>query len=169
MINFLIKLILNLKPDIVQTLLVHADLIGGLASKLAGVKKIIWNVRYSNFEIGKAKLKTIFIIKILAKFSYFLPSRIIINSKRAKKLYVKIGYDKKKLNFIPNGYDFSILKIKKFEKINFKKKIKIKKFIPLIGNVVRYDPQKDHFNLLKALHLLHSNNVNFFVYLLELI
>lgn len=159
---FLIKLISSIKPDLVQTLLIHADLIGGLASKLAGVKKIIWNVRYSNFEIGKAKFQTIVIIKILAKISSMLPSRIVINSKKAKKLYIKIGYDKKKLNFIPNGFDLSLLKIKKSEKISFRKKNKIKKFTPLIGNVARYDPQKDHFNLLKALHLIRSNNIDFY-------
>ena len=42
----LIKLIRFLKPDIVQTWLVHADFIGGIAARLSGVKKIIWNVRY---------------------------------------------------------------------------------------------------------------------------
>ena len=44
---------------------------------------------------------------------------------------------------------------------------KIKKNIPIIGNVGRYDPQKDHLNLLKALSLIRSRNINFFVYLLD--
>ena len=38
------------KGDVVQTWLIHGDLIGGLAAKLSGHKNIIWNVRYSNLE-----------------------------------------------------------------------------------------------------------------------
>ena len=53
---FLIKLLHSLKPDVVQTWLVHADFIGGIAARLVGIKNIIWNIRYSNFEVGKAKL-----------------------------------------------------------------------------------------------------------------
>ena len=52
------------------------------------------------------------------------------------------------MKFIPNGYDLSILKINKTQKLNFKKKIKVRKKIPLIGKVARYDALKDHSNLL---------------------
>ena len=102
---YLIKLLRILKPDIAQTWLVHADLIGGIASRIAGVKNIIWNIRYSNLEIRKAKLTTILIIKLLAKLSYFIPKLIIIVSKKAKKVYEFEGYHKKKIKVIANGYD----------------------------------------------------------------
>lgn len=157
----LIKLIRFLNPDIVQTWLVHADFIGGIAARLSGVKKIIWNVRYSNLEFGKTKIITILIIKILAKLSFIIPQSIIIVSKRAIKIYENEGYDKKKFIFIPNGYDLSILKPNEFEKISFKKNNNIPTNIPLIGNVARYDPKKDHLNLLKALLTIQSKKINF--------
>ena len=156
-----IKLLRFLKPDIVQTWLVHADFIGGIAARLAGINNIFWNIRYSNIKIGKAKLTTVIIIKILSILSYFIPKFIITVSKKAKKIYEKIGYNGKIIKFIPNGYDLSILKINKHQKTNFKKKIKIKKEIPLIGKVARFDPQKDHLNLLSALSLIRSKNINF--------
>jgi glycosyltransferase involved in cell wall biosynthesis len=159
---FLVKLLRSLKPDIVQTWLVHADFIGGIAARLAGINNILWNVRYSKIEIGKAKLTTILIIKLLSILSNLIPKFIITVSKKAKKIYEIIGYNKKIFKFIPNGYDLSILKVNKFQQINFRKKIKIKKQIPLIGNVARYDPQKDHSNLLNALSLIRSKNINFF-------
>tara|TARA_Y100000768_G_scaffold388577_1_gene385315 strand:- start:1886 stop:3016 length:1131 start_codon:yes stop_codon:yes gene_type:complete len=159
---FLIKMLHSLKPDMVQTWLIHADFLGGIAARLVGIKNIIWNIRYSNFEIGKAKLMTVLIIKILAKLSFYIPQLIIINSKRAKKIFVIEGYCKEKLKFIPNGFDLSILKPQKFQKIRFQKKIKIKKFLPLIGNVSRYDKKKDHLNLLNALSIIRSKNINFF-------
>ena len=159
---FLIKLLQSLKPDIVQTWLVHADFIGSIAARLAGIKKILWNVRYSNIEIDKSKLTTILIIKTLAKLSYIIPEIIVINSKKAKKIYESKGYDKRKLKFIPNGYDLSNLKGSEVQKIDFQKKIKIKKQIPLIGYVARYDPLKDHLNLLNALSLIRLKGKDFF-------
>ena len=159
---FLIKLLRSLKPNIVQTWLVHADFIGGIAARIAGINNILWNVRYSNIQLGKAKLTTILIIKILTILSYLIPKFILSVSKKAKKIYEVKGYNKKILKFIPNGYDLSILKVNKIEKKKFKEKIKIKKQIPLIGNVARYDPQKDHLNLLNALSLIRSKNINFF-------
>jgi glycosyltransferase involved in cell wall biosynthesis len=159
---FLIKLISSIKPNIVQTWLVHADFIGGIAARLVGIKNVIWNIRYSNIEIGKSKLSTILILRILSKLSFIIPLFIITVSKRAIKIYEKKGYDKKKLKFIPNGYDLSILKVNKIQKRNFKKKINIKKQIPIIGNVARYDPQKDHLNLLYALSLIRLKNIDFF-------
>ena len=159
---FLIKLLQSLKPDIVQTWLVHADFIGSIAARLAGIKKILWNVRYSNIEIDKSKLTTILIIKVLAKLSYIIPEIIVIVSKKAKKIYESKGYDKRKLKFIPNGYDLSNLKSSKGQKIDFQEKIKIKKRIPLIGYVARYDPLKDHLNLLNALSLIRLKGKDFF-------
>ena len=127
---FLIKLLRSLRPEIVQTWLVHADFLGGIASKLAGIKNILWNVRYSNIEIGKAKFTTILVIKILSILSYIIPKFILVVSKRAKKIYEIEGYNKKILKFIPNGYDLSILKINNTLKKTFKKKLElIKKYL----------------------------------------
>ena len=159
---FLIKLLKSLKPQIVQTWLVHADFIGSIAAYIAGVKKIVWNVRYSKIEVNKSKLTTVFIIKILAILSYRLPKLIVVVSKKAKNIYKIIGYDKNKLKYIPNGYDLSLLKDNKYQKFEFKKKFKIKKKVPLIGYVSRYDPLKDHSNLLKALSLIRLRNIDFF-------
>ena len=159
---YLINLIRSIKPNIVQTWLVHADFIGSIASRLAGIKNIVWNVRYSKIQIGKAKLATILIIKLLSRLSYLLPKLIIIVSKKAKKIYEIEGYDKRKFKFIPNGYDLSILKVNKIKKINFQKKTKI----PRIGYVARYDLLKDHLNLLKALALIRLKDIDFFCVLI---
>ena len=159
---YLLKLLRSLKPNVVQTWLVHADFIGGIAARLVGIKNIFWNIRYSNFKTGKTSLTTILIVKILAKLSFVIPKLIISVSKKAKKIYEMKGFDKKKLKVISNGYDLSILKPNKFSKINFKKKIKIKKKIPLLGNIARYDPKKDHLNLLNALSLIRLKNLDFF-------
>ena len=55
-IFLLIKLLRFLKPDIVQTWLIHGDFIGGIAAKLAGIKNIVWNIRYSRIDIKTSKI-----------------------------------------------------------------------------------------------------------------
>ena len=121
-IFYLIKLLKSLKPDLAQTWLVHADFFGGIAARIAGIKKVIWNVRYSDVELGKTKILTIFIMKILVYLSFLIPKSIIINSKRGMRIYATKGYDKKKLRLIQNGYDLSILKINKIKNKTFRKK-----------------------------------------------
>ena len=158
---FLIKLLRLIKPDIIQTWLILGDFIGGIASRLAGFKNIVWNIRYSNFEIKKVKLFNFIIIRLLTKLSYVVPKSIVVVSKKSKKLYEKKGYDKNKLQFIPNGYDLREIKKKKFKKL-----IKIKKNTPLVGYVARYDQLKDHLNLLNALSLIKMKKINFYCLLI---
>jgi glycosyltransferase involved in cell wall biosynthesis len=158
---YLVKLLGHLKPNIVQTWLVHADFVGGIAARLAGIKNIIWNIRYSKLNIGEAKFTTILILKILSILSYSIPKYIFVNSKKAKKVFETEGYNKKKLKFIPNGYDLSFSKPSKYKKNIFKKKLRLKLNIPLIGNIGRYDFVKGHFYLLSALSIIKSKGLNF--------
>lgn len=158
---YLIRLLRTLKPDIVQTWLVHGDFIGGIAARLAGIKNIVWNVLYSKLEIGVEKLRTILLIKILAKLSYIIPKLIIVVSKSSQKNCQNLGYHKKKIMLVTSGFDLSFFKISKHQKLYFKKKIKIKKHTPLIGIVARYHPIKDHTNLLNALSIIRSKNKKF--------
>lgn len=159
---FLIRLLRSLKPDVVQTWLVHSDLIGGIASRLAGIKNVVWNIRYSALKTKNTKLNTIIILNILSKLSYLVPQLIVVNSKKGKKVYENKGYEKKKIRYIPNGYDLSILKPDKIKKKKFKIENRIFKKIPLIGNLARYDQLKDHSNLLNALSIIRSKQIDFF-------
>ena len=158
----LIKLLHELNPRIVQTWLVHGDFIGGIAARLAGIKNIVWNILYSKLEINSEKLITILFIRVLAKLSYILPKLIIVVSKNAKKNCQKLGYCRKKLCLIFSGFDFSLFEINKYQKLSFRKKIKIKKKIKIIGIVARYHPIKDHENLLNALSIVKSKNKDFY-------
>ena len=159
---YLIKLIYILKPSTVQTWLVHGDLIGGVAAKLSGFNNIVWNIRYSNLEMQKSNLINLLLIKILAKLSFYIPKLIVVVAKSTKKNCKDLGYHKKKLFLIPNGYDLSILKPSKYKKLYFRKKFNINKKIPIIGNVSRFDPMKDHANLLRALSLIKKKKIDFF-------
>ena len=161
----LVKLINLLNPDVVQTWLPHGDFLGGIASRLAGINKVIWNIRYSSLKNRVVKLKTIFLINILSKLSYIIPKEIIVNSKSGLKNCKDLGYCNDKLTLIHNGYD--LLNFKQDKRKNLiRKKFKIDKKTHLLGLVARYDRTKDHQNLLNALFLVKNKNIKFFCVLI---
>ena len=62
----LFKLIRQIKPDVVQTWMPHADLIGGVLARIAGVKKIFWGVHHANLIKGKINRVVIMIVRLNA-------------------------------------------------------------------------------------------------------
>lgn len=159
----LLKILYSVRPHAVQTWMYHADFLGGIAAKIANIKKIFWNIRSSNLEIRNTKFTTIILVKILAKLSHHIPSIIINCSKKSIKYHKTIGYNKKKFFYIPNGYDLTYYK--KVSKKNFfiRKNFNLKKKIPLIGIVGRYDPVKDYSNFLKAISIIKNVQLEFVV------
>jgi len=157
----LFRLIRNLKPDVVQTWMYHADLIGGIVAKLAGVKQIYWNIRNSTLELGKSKYSTIMVLKLCAKLSGFLPKGIVCCAYKAKEVHATLGYDAKKMFIIGNGYDLSIFKESPDLGRKFREELNLAKDTRLLGMVGRFDPQKDHFGLLEALNLVKQAGFEF--------
>ncbi len=157
----LIKILREEKPNIVQTWLYHADFFGSIAAKLARVKKIIWNVRHSDLDKNETKKSLLILVKILAKLSYIIPKKIIFCSQKSIKIHEKIGYDKKKSIYIANGYDLKKFKSNPVREKLLKSKYNLSRKVPILGNVARFRPHKDHKSLLEALYFLKKNKVFF--------
>ncbi len=92
------------KPDIIQTWMYHADLLGGLAAKSLGIDNIIWGIRTTDVTLGRSKL-TIKLRRLCALLSYTVPKVIICAADAGRKVHEKIGYDARKMKVIPNGFD----------------------------------------------------------------
>jgi glycosyltransferase involved in cell wall biosynthesis len=151
------KTILNkFQPDIIQTWLYHADFFGGICSYILGYKRILWNIRNCNTSNRALKPSTRIIIFINSVLSHFIPIGIISVSQSATLHHIGIGYNKNKFINIPNGYDFDELCPKSKDLIELKKQSNF-----LIGMVARYDPQKDHNNLLASLVILRDSGISF--------
>ena len=146
----------NKKKIIVQTWLPHADLIGGLVSKICGLHKIIWNTRIAKFTKDSFKFKTFLIVLFNGILSYFIPKKIISCSVAGIKTHIKLGYNKKLFYLIHNGF-----KRKKIFKRSFKLS---KKFT--IGIFSRYHEVKNHSYLFRALGILKKKNYKFNLLLL---
>jgi glycosyltransferase involved in cell wall biosynthesis len=138
------------KPNLVQTWMYHADLVGGLAARLAGNIPVVWGVRHSNLDPGGNKRTTIWTAKACARLSHRLPIRIVCCSETSRAVHTELGYAHKKMVVIPNGFDLTAFKPDPAARESVRQELGISKDALLIGLVGRFDPQKDHRNFVAA-------------------
>ena len=146
------KLISMLRADethVIQTWMYHADLLGGLAAKLAGKNNIIWNIRHSNF-VKRSKQSTVWVRQIAAWLSGWLPDRIIVNAHSAWKIHADLGYDDDKMLVIPNGFDLDTFHSDPDAKESVHAELGIAPETRIVGMVARFALQKDHRTFLRA-------------------
>ena len=147
--------------DVVQTWMYHADLLGGLAAKLVGVKKICWGVRHSSLDRKSTKQVTKMIAYVCAILSKWIPHVIICCADKALKAHAEIGYQRSKLKVIKNGYDLTRFYPDSNSRVLTRESLGIEENDFVVGNVSRFDPNKDHQNLLKALSILKKADLGF--------
>jgi glycosyltransferase involved in cell wall biosynthesis len=160
----LFKIIRKKNPDILQTWMYHADIIGGVIGKLAGVKTVLWNIRNGTLLTAKGQL----VARFAAKLSYFIPTAIISCSKNAINYHIHLGYRyegfKRRYayeNFkhIPNGIDCDVFQINQPLRERFRK-MYIPFNVKCIGFVARWHSQKDIPTFLKACSLVAEQHEN---------
>jgi len=149
----LIRLIKTEQPDVVQTWMYHADLLGGIAARLSGVKRVFWGIRHSTLEKGKSTPLTLWVARLCALLSKWVPEKIVCCANKALTVHEDIGYDASKLLVIPNGYDLLRFKKDAVKGAKLRSELGFSAGEFVIGKVGRFDPQKDHFNFLQALVL----------------
>lgn len=148
--------IIRERPFVVQTWMYHADVIGGAASLLAGVRNIVWNIRSGEIHSSQ-KLTTRIFIKFSVLLSNFIPRRIVSCSNRAIDIHKKIGY-KGSFSLIDNGVNENIFYPSVSKRLKIRSEFSIDDSCVFFGMVARFDPQKDHFNLLQAIANISSHN-----------
>lgn len=150
---YLIKLI---KPDAIQTWMYHADLIGGIAGRLCGIKNIFWNIR--NTHIPQSKFsRTGFIIKLCALSSKFIPKKIICCAKSGLINHSQLGYDHKKMIVIPNGFDLKAWPLPGKNTAKIREEYNLPNDAFIIGIVARFDPLKGYENFIEAAGIMAEN------------
>lgn len=145
----------------VQTWMYHGDLVGGLVARTSGIKNIVWGIHHSILEKGKTKASTRWIAKINAVLSHWIPEVIVCCAEKSRLIHEEIGFCSRKMKVIPNGYDLQKFSPNPADAKLLRQEWGIPENMPLLGMVSRFDPQKDHDNLIKALALLRSQGLEF--------
>ena len=143
--------IARLRPDIVQTWMYPADLLGGVAARLAGVPRVVWNVRIAEIapEYGIAR-STIVTRRLCARLSGRIPDRIVYVAQSARRSHEAAGYDPAKSVFISNGYAMPAAEDVARWSAAFRAELGVGPEAVLIGSAGRYNKQKDFRTFTRA-------------------
>jgi glycosyltransferase involved in cell wall biosynthesis len=149
----LLKLLKREKPDILQTWMYHANLLGILSGQFFFRSMVVWNIRCSNVEFERYKKLTYWVMKVSAWLSS-LPAAIIVNSHKGSEFHTALGYHPKKWEIIFNGFDLTRFTIDPSGGKEVRRKLGIKDEKLIIGLISRFDYMKDHETFLTAARLL---------------
>ncbi len=145
----LIRLIRQYQPEIVQTWMYHADLLGGLAAHLAGYKNVVWNVRRTSLS-SRNSAQTVLVMKVCALLSRWVPKKIICVAEAARQSHVAIGYDASRMVVIPNGFDFSHFTATMEQRVALRRVCYFSEGDIVVGCVGRFHPDKGQDNFVKV-------------------
>jgi len=160
-VRHLWRLLRHYKPDVVQTWLYHADLLGGVVARLAGIRRVHWGVRSGKLLWIAGQRLTMVLRLCNAPLSWFVPQTIICNSSRAAEVHRAIGYRAARITVIPNGVDADTFRPSASLRESLRREWQVPSGMTLIGAVGRYDPYKGHGDLIAALSLLRSSGKTF--------
>jgi len=138
----------RLNPDVLMTWLYHADLVGLILGRLAGVSRIIWNIRCSDMRYRPWHYQW-WIRKLCALLSK-VPTMIVINSKSSKEFHKSIGYHPMIWKVIPNGFDTEMFKPRLLARARLMDELGLSGDERFIGIVARNHPMKDYRTFIKA-------------------
>lgn len=153
----LVGLLKRTQPDLVQTWLYHADLVGGLAGAWLGLP-VLWNIRNSDLTPEVNGLLTRGVVRVCARLSRRLPAAIVCCAERAREIHERIGYDGSKMLVIPNGFDTAALRPDAAAGAAFRREVGVPEEAFLVGVIARFDPQKDHRGFFAAVQRLTEKN-----------
>ncbi|PLC50010.1 glycosyl transferase [Pollutimonas subterranea] len=147
------RLLRHLRPDVVQTWMYHADLFGGVVARLAGVKAVAWGIRNSGADLHKTSRSAKALAWLCARVSRLVPAVIVACAENAAQRHQKWGYRADRMLVIPNGYDLTRWQPDLAARAAVRNEWGWTGDESVIGSVARWNPLKDHANLLAAFAL----------------
>ena len=151
------RMIKVIDPEVVQTWQYHADLLGGLAARLAGIKTVSWGIRNGELPPEHSKFSTQMVRIICSWLSYRLPKKILFNSREAQAVHANVGYDERKFEVIPNGFDLHDNTPNSEIRATVRRELDLSECTLLVGFFARIDPVKNHEGFLEAAALIHAD------------
>lgn len=144
------------RPDVVQTWLYHADLLGGLAALAAGGAPVAWGVHNTYLEPGTVKRATVLTARACARLSPWLPTAIVCCSDATRRACLDLGYQEDKLTVIQNGTDLDRFHPDPAARLAVRRELGLPPATPLVGLLARFHPHKGHHVFVEAAGLVHA-------------
>jgi glycosyltransferase involved in cell wall biosynthesis len=139
--------------DLIQTWLYHADLMGLIVGRLAGIQRIVWGIRCSDMHLRDYRPLTALTVRMGGLLSPLVDA-IVVNSEQGKEVHKRRGYHTERMVLIPNGFDTDLFHPDPPARQWLSTQLGLPQKAVLIGLVARYDPMKDQKTFLEAASLL---------------
>ncbi|MES2300365.1 MAG: glycosyltransferase [Pseudomonadota bacterium] len=149
----LLRLMRAARPDIVQTWMYHADLLGGLAARAAGCRNVIWGIRSTDVKGGISR-STAMVRRLCAPLSRWVPRAIVCAADASRRAHIASGYDGSTMEVIPNGFDLTRLTATPEQRAQLRQHCGFAHDDVVIGVVGRFNRDKDHANFVRAVGML---------------
>jgi glycosyltransferase involved in cell wall biosynthesis len=171
LINRMIRWLLDIEPDIVQTWMYHADLFGGTAAYAArkilawrGGKEsrfaLLWSIHQAEFPSLKDTPTLGIVANCCALASSKIPDLIVCCAEAAKRSHIRGGYCGDRMEVIHNGFDADLFKPREGARYELRKMLGVEVDIPVVGIVGRYHVAKDYRNFVTAIGRVHRRLPN---------
>ena len=149
----LYRILAQERPQVVQTWLYHADLLGLAMARAAGIREVVWNIRCSTTDERYVRGMTGIVVRLLARLSR-APAAVVVNSDVGIAVHKGLGYHPRRWEMIPNGFDLARFRPDAAAYQDVRRELGATPDTLLIGLVARFDPLKDHATFLRAAALL---------------
>jgi len=149
----LVRKIRSVAPEVVQTWMYHADLIGGLAARAAGVANVVWGIQNGTIDPKQTKPMTRAVVKMCSVVARRVAARIAVCGKSVADIHEAAGFPRDRMVVIYNGFDTTV-----FTPVasNWRMGLGIGPEEFVIAQFARYDPQKDYANYLAAAGIINK-------------
>ena len=144
----LARLLRAQRPQVVQTWLYHADLLGLLAARLSGCGAAVsWGLRCAYMDLARYGLGTRLTLRGCVALSAW-PEAVTANSQAGADHHLALGYRPKRLVVLENGVDGARFRPDPAARASLRqdwaRQWGLDPEAPLIGLVARVDPMKGH-------------------------
>ena len=155
----LVTLLRQLQPDLLQGWMYHGNLAAQMARLFLfrGTIPVVWSIHYSISCLATDKPITRSLIQWGRNLSSF-PARIMFVSKLSQQQHVELGYRAEKCVTIPNGFNVDDFRPNLAAREQMRNELGLGMDAIAIGSFARYNPMKDHPNLLRAAAELHQHH-----------
>jgi glycosyltransferase involved in cell wall biosynthesis len=135
------------RPDVVQTWLPAADLLGGVLTRLCTRVPVIWNLRISEIEPGRWGYLTYLTTRLNGVLSKLIPTRIVAVGERTAEEHAHIRFDRNRIVVIRNGFT---IPERALDRQEARAVLGIPPNAVVVSRLARYHEDKDFPTLLRA-------------------
>ena len=154
----LTQIIREVRPNLVQSWLYHADLLGLVAGFLVRIPRLVWNIQCTDMRDAPSLAGAM--LPRLLGWSAKIPDAVVVNSRAGQAFHERIGYRPRRWEFIPNGIDVRAFRPDLSARACFRQGLGIDDDVILIGLAARFHPMKDHGTFLSAAALVAAAHRN---------